>query len=65
MEHSLVKRPMIYGDFFEEIAENTLEWEPVSVDNKQLTTITAINWDSGIHKVSPNFESDVKLISVV
>ena len=51
--------------FFEEVAENTLEWEPVSVDNKQLTTTTAINWGSGIHKVSPNFESDVKLTSVV
>ena len=51
--------------FFEEVAENTLEWEPVIVDNKKLTTTTAINWDSGIHKVSPNFESDAKLTSVV
>jgi len=31
--------------FFEEVAENTLEWKPVSIDNKQLTTITASNRD--------------------
>ena len=46
--------------FFEEVAENTLKWEPVSVDNKQLTTSTATN-KGGIHKVNPNFESDAKL----
>ena len=39
--------------FFKEVAENTLEWEPVSVDNKQLTTSTATN-KGGIHKVNPN-----------
>ena len=50
--------------FFEEVAENTLEWDPVSIDNKQLTTSTATN-RGGIHKVNPNFESDVKLTSVV
>ena len=50
--------------FFEEVAENTLEWEPVSVDNKQLTTSTVTN-KGGIHKVNPNFESDAKLTSVV
>jgi len=64
MEHSLVKWPMMYGDFFEEVAENTLEWEPVSVDDKQ-PTITTANNRGGMHKVNPNFESDAKLTSVV
>jgi len=50
--------------FFKEVAENTLEWEPVSVDNKQLTTSTATS-RGGIHKVNPNFESDAKLTLVV
>ena len=36
--------------FFEEVAKNTLE--PVSVDNKKLTTTTATN-RGGIHKVNP------------
>ena len=50
--------------FFEAVAENTLEWEPISVDNKQLTTSISTN-RGGIHKVNPNFESDAKLTSVV
>ena len=50
--------------FFEGVAENALEWEPVSVDNKQLTASTFTN-RGGIHKVNPNFESDAKLTSVV
>ena len=50
--------------FFEEVAENTLECEPVSVDNKQLITSTATN-KGGIYKFNPNFESDAKLTSVV
>jgi len=50
--------------FFEEVAENTLEWEPISVDDKQLTTITATNRD-GMHRVNPNFENDAKLTSVI
>ena len=50
--------------FFEVVAENTLEWEPVSVHDKQPTITTAINV-GGMHKANPNFESDAKLTSVV
>ena len=50
--------------FFEQVAENTLEWKNISVNNKQLTTTTATN-RGGMHKVNPNFESDAKLTSVV
>jgi len=49
--------------FFEEVAENTLEWEPVNADDKQPTTIIVTN-NSCMHRVNPNFESDVKMTSV-
>ena len=51
-------------EFFEEVAKNTLEWKPVSVDDKQPTAITTTN-RGGMHRVNPNFESDAKLTSVV
>ena len=38
--------------FFEEVAENTLEWESVSVDDKQPITTTVTN-RGGMHKVNP------------
>ena len=50
--------------FFEEVAKNSLEWEHVSVDDKQHTTTTATN-RGGMHKVNPNFDSDAKLTSVI
>ena len=62
MEHSRAKRSMMYFNSLK--AENTLEWVPISVDNNQLTTLTATN-RGDIHKVNPNFESDAKLTSVV
>jgi len=54
----------MHGDFFEEVTENTLEWEPVSIDDKQPTTITTTN-RGDMHGVNPNFESDAKMTSVV
>ena len=63
MEYSLVKPPMMHKFFFEEVADNTLEWEPVSVDVKQPTTAT-VNRGS-MHRVNPNFENDAKMTVVV
>jgi len=39
-------------EFFEEVTKNTLEWKPVSVDDKQPTTTTATN-RGGMHRVTP------------
>ena len=35
--------------FFEEVAENTLEWEPAGVDVKQPSTTTTITNKGGMH----------------
>jgi len=51
-------------NFFEEVAENTLEWEHVSVNDKQSTTITSTN-TGGMHNVNSKSESDAKMISLV
>jgi len=44
------------------VAENTLEMEPVDV--KQPTTTTTIN-KGGMHGINPNFETDVKMTSIM
>ena len=51
MEHSQVKSPTIHG-YFLEIAENILEWEPVSIDTKQpITAIITTNKDR-MHRIN-------------
>jgi len=47
-------------DFFEEVIKNTLEWDHVSVDDKQPTTITTTSKGSR-HRVNPTFENNAKL----
>ena len=51
-------------EYFEEAAENTLEWDPVSVNDKQPTTMT-VTKKGGMYRVNPNFERDVKMTLVV
>ena len=63
MEHSIVKRQMAW-EFFEKVAENILEWEPISAGDMQPTTITTTN-RGDMHIVNSNFENDTKLASVV
>ena len=49
--------------FFEVVAENSLEWEPVDV--KQPTTTTTTTNKGGMHRVNSNFENNAKMASVV
>jgi len=47
--------------FFEVVAENTLEWEPVDVKQPTTTTINK----GGMQRVNPNFETNAKMTSVM
>ena len=49
-------------EFFEEVAENTLEWKLFSIDIKQLITTTN---RGGMHRINLNFENDAKITSVI
>ena len=49
--------------FFEVVAENTLEWEPINV--KQPTSTTTTTNKGGMNRFNPNFETDVKITSVM
>ena len=65
MEYSQSKTANDAWVFFEEVAENTLEWEPISVDVKQPTTTTTTSNKGGMHRVNSNFENDAKMASLV
>jgi len=51
--------------FFEEIAKNTLEWEPVRINAKQPTTTTTTTNKGVMHKVNSKFENDVRMTALV
>jgi len=51
--------------YFEEVVENMLEWEPISIDAKKpTTTTTTINKD-GMHRINSIFENDVRIPALV
>ena len=47
--------------FFEDVAENTLEWKLVSTDVKQLTTTTTTPNKGDVHRVNHNFDNDANM----
>ena len=55
----------MHGYFFKEVAENTLEWEPVRIDAKQPTTTTTTTNKGDMHRINSNFENDARMAALV